>query len=84
MWAAQRHLFNVKFFQDNAESTHFPPNYFDIVHFAYVLHEMPERNANLVLKEIRRLLRSGGVLSGFEGKEGVHVFFFNESRRQEI
>ncbi len=58
---------NVQFYQGNAESL---PMYedgsFDIINYAYVLHEMPAENAKLIIDEMYRLLAPGGVLNGFE------------------
>ena len=54
-------------FQDNGESTHFDADTFDIVQYSYVLHEMPMENAHALLSEAYRILKPGGVLSGFEG-----------------
>ena len=53
--------------QDNGESTHFDADTFDIVQYSYVLHEMPMENAHALLSEAYRILKPGGVLSGFEG-----------------
>ena len=56
------------FYQDNAETTHFEDESFDLIQYTYVLHEMPEVNADLVVREAMRLLKPGGILSGFEGE----------------
>jgi ubiquinone/menaquinone biosynthesis C-methylase UbiE len=56
-------LGNLQFFQDNAESSLLPDGAFDLVHFTYVLHEMPRANARQVLSECWRLLEPGGTLS---------------------
>ena len=39
---------------------------FDIINYAYVLHEMPAVNAINIIKEIHRLLKPGGSMTGFE------------------
>ena len=39
---------------------------FDLISYAYVLHEMPEENGLRVLNEIYRLLKPGGTMNGFE------------------
>ncbi len=39
---------------------------FDIINYAYVLHEMPGDNAQMVIDEMYRLLAPGGVMNGFE------------------
>ena len=75
LWKQYRQADNVEFYQDNGESTHFTDNTFDIVHFAYVLHEMPMENAQNVLAEIYRILKPGGVLSGFEGTQVAFCTF---------
>ena len=41
---------------------------FDSIQYTYVIHEMPTANAKRFLQEAMRLLKPGGVLSGFEGK----------------
>ena len=64
----QKGLTNVHFYQDNAEMTHFESASFDLIQYSYVLHEMPAANCERVIKEAMRLLKPGGVLSGFEGE----------------
>ena len=39
---------------------------FDIINYAYVLHEMPAVNAINIINEIYRLLKPGGSMTGFE------------------
>ena len=39
---------------------------FDLINYAYVLHEMPEGNARKILDEIYRLLKPGGTMNGFD------------------
>ncbi|XP_078611238.1 uncharacterized protein LOC144881803 [Branchiostoma floridae x Branchiostoma japonicum] len=57
---------NVKFYQDNGEKLHFPDATFDVVNFAYVLHEMPSDNAQRALAEAWRVLKPGGTLNIIE------------------
>ncbi|XP_066275875.1 demethylmenaquinone methyltransferase-like [Branchiostoma lanceolatum] len=57
---------NVKFYQDNGEKLHFPDSTFDVVNFAYVLHEMPAENARRALLEAQRVLKPGGTLNVIE------------------
>jgi ubiquinone/menaquinone biosynthesis C-methylase UbiE len=57
---------NVNFYWANGESLPFESGSFDIVHFTYVLHEMPATHAQLILNEAFRLLKPGGVISGFD------------------
>ncbi|CAH1273844.1 Hypp5209 [Branchiostoma lanceolatum] len=57
---------NVKFYQDNGEKLHFPDSTFDVVNFAYVLHEMPAENARRALLEAQRVLKPGGTLNVVE------------------
>ena len=38
----------------------------DFINFAYVLHEMPEKNAKTMVREMFRVLKPGGVINGFE------------------
>jgi len=69
-WKNRRKAENVNFYQANAESTHWPDGYFDIIHFTYVLHEMPRANAKKILKEILRLLKTSGILSVMDVRYG--------------
>ena len=72
LWKEQRPgSDNVLFYQDNAELTHFPDESFDLIQYTYVIHEMPEANAETVLREAMRLLKPGGIFSGFEGMRSV-------------
>jgi ubiquinone/menaquinone biosynthesis C-methylase UbiE len=65
-WKERRGASNVSFYQENAEATHWPDESFDIVHFTYVVHEMPQENARQVLREMYRLLKPGGTFSAME------------------
>ncbi|NDJ25181.1 methyltransferase domain-containing protein [Nostoc sp. B(2019)] len=65
-WKAQRGAGNVSFYQENAEATHWADNSFDIVHFTYLVHEMPQNNARKILHEMYRLLKPGGTFSAME------------------
>ncbi|ARV61097.1 hypothetical protein BZZ01_22955 [Nostocales cyanobacterium HT-58-2] len=65
-WKNQRRASNVSFYQENAEATHWANESFDIVHFTYVLHEMPQENARKILHEMSRLLKPGGTFSAME------------------
>ena len=73
MWKETRPSDNVLFYQDNAESTHFESESFDLIQYTYVIHEMPEVNAEMVINEAMRLLKPGGIFVGFEGT--VHQLF---------
>ena len=58
---------NLKFYQANAEDMAWlESESFDLINYAYVLHEMPADNALNVVSEIYRLLRPGGMMNGFE------------------
>ncbi|MCS6802177.1 MAG: class I SAM-dependent methyltransferase [Chloroflexota bacterium] len=65
-WAADRGVRNVQFYLQNAQRTVFPDASFDVVHFTYVLHEMPAADARAILAEMFRLIRPGGALSAME------------------
>ena len=65
-WKERRRADNVLFYQENAEATHWSDKSFDIVHFTYVLHEMPQENARKILREMYRLLKPGGTFSAME------------------
>jgi ubiquinone/menaquinone biosynthesis C-methylase UbiE len=55
----------VTFIQDNAEHTRFPDGGFDVVVSQIILHETSPEATAQIIKESRRLLRSGGV--------GIHL-----------
>merc|ERR1712045_605430 len=66
-WAGLRNATNVQFYQATGEDLSWlEAESFDLINFAYVLHEMPAENAMNVVKAIHRLLRPGGVMNGFE------------------
>lgn len=66
-WQTLRNITNIKFYQANAEDLSFlESESFDLINYAYVLHEMPADNAKLVVDEMYRLLKSGGAMNGFE------------------
>jgi len=58
---------NTKFYLLNAQNmSAIPDNTYDIISFTYVLHEMRTENSMQILKEIQRVLKPGGKVSGFE------------------
>jgi SAM-dependent methyltransferase len=58
---------NTQFYWLNAQNmSAIPDNTYDIVSFTYVLHEMKRSNSMEILKEIKRVLKPGGAVSGFE------------------
>jgi ubiquinone/menaquinone biosynthesis C-methylase UbiE len=58
---------NVEFFHGNAENmTYFEDNTFDIVSYTLVLHESTGATSQRILKELLRILKPGGRMSGFE------------------
>ena len=66
-WQQLRNVSNVKFYQATAEDMSWlESETFDLINFAYVLHEMPALNALNIINEIHRLLRPGGTMNGFE------------------
>lgn len=52
----------VHFSQQNAETTDFPDNHFDVVTSAMFLHEVPQKSMRRVAKEIHRILKPGGLM----------------------
>ena len=67
MCAEMRNITNIKFYQANAEDMSWlESDSFDLINYAYVLHEMPAENALRIVSEMFRLLRSGGKMNGFE------------------
>jgi len=66
-WQELRNVSNVSFFQSNAEDLSWlESESFDLINYAYVLHEMPAPNALSIISEMYRLLREGGTMNGFE------------------
>jgi len=82
-WQEIRNVQNIQFYEANAEDLSFlESDSFDLINYAYVLHEMPADNCNRVVDEIYRLLNSGGVMNGFEVpyvEDPVQRFFYIES-----
>jgi len=67
MWNEIRNVSNVQFYGANAEDLSWlESGTFDIINYAYVLHEMPSENALRVVNEMYRLLKPGGMMNGFE------------------
>jgi len=66
-WQALRNQTNLVFYQANAEDLSWlADGSFDLVNYAYVLHEMPAENCLRVIEEMYRLLAPGGTMNGFE------------------
>jgi len=67
MWNEVRNVSNVQFYAANAEDLSWlESESFDIINYAYVLHEMPTSSAFNVINEMHRLLKPGGTMNGFE------------------
>merc|ERR1711915_1000823 len=67
MWNEIRNVSNVEFYAGNGEDLSWlESESFDIINYAYVLHEMPAVNAINIIKEMHRLLKPGGSMTGFE------------------
>jgi len=67
MWNELRNVTNVQFYAANGEDLGWlESESFDIINYAYVLHEMPATSAMNIITEMHRLLKPGGVLNGFE------------------
>ena len=56
----------ILYFRNGEDLAWLESESFDLISYAYVLHEMPEENAMRVLNEMYRLLRPGGTMNGFE------------------
>jgi len=66
-WQELRNVTNIKFYHANAEDLSWlESESFDLINYAYVLHEMPADNAMLIINEIYRLLAPEGLMNGFE------------------
>merc|ERR1712241_929598 len=67
LWNELRNVSNVQFYAGNGEDLSWlDSDSFDIINYAYVLHEMPAVNAINIINEIYRLLKPGGSMTGFE------------------
>lgn len=67
MWNQIRNVSNVEFYAGNGEDLSWlESESFDIINYAYVLHEMPAVNAINIINEMHRLLKPGGSMTGFE------------------
>jgi len=67
MWNQIRNVSNVEFYAGNGEELSWlESESFDIINYAYVLHEMPAANAIKIINEMHRLLKPGGSMTGFE------------------
>jgi len=67
MWNEIRNVSNIQFYAANGEDLSWlESESFDIINYAYVLHEMPAENALRVINEMHRLLKPGGIMHGFE------------------
>ena len=66
-WQELRNITNIQFYHANAEEMNWlESETFDLISYAYVLHEMPADNAISIIHEIYRLLAPGGTMNGFE------------------
>merc|ERR1712106_716116 len=66
-WQELRNVTNIKFYHANAEDLSWlESESFDLINYAYVLHEMPADDAMLIINEMYRLLVPGGIMNGFE------------------
>ena len=66
-WQELRNITNIKFYHANAEDLSWlESESFDLINYAYVLHEMPADNAMRIINEMFRLLGPGGLMNGFE------------------
>ncbi len=64
----------VHFSQQNAESTDFPDQHFDLVVSHIMLHETSTKALENILTESRRLLRRGGIMAHLEIPRGDGPF----------
>jgi SAM-dependent methyltransferase len=63
----------VHFSQMNAEKLDFPDDSFDFVTSSFFLHEIPVKSTRAIFKEIRRILKPGGLMLHFELPPAVAV-----------
>ena len=54
------------YFRNGEDLTWLDSESFDLINYAYVLHEMPAENCLRVISEMYRLLKPGGTMNGFE------------------
>ncbi|MDX2143675.1 MAG: class I SAM-dependent methyltransferase [Rhodospirillaceae bacterium] len=66
-WARSEHVgVGVHYSQQNAETTNFPDNHFDLVYSSAVLHETSHAALPRIMAECRRILKPGGVMIHLE------------------
>ena len=73
--AAERKLAgqNVQLQQAQAEATGFADASFDMVTASYLFHEIPKETAAAVVREVRRVLKPGGLFAVFDGNQHSNV-----------
>ena len=58
---------DLHFSQQNAEALNFPDGHFDVIASALLFHETSRPAVERIFREIRRLLKPGGVMIHFDG-----------------
>ena len=53
----------IKWVHGNAEQTNFTDNSFDLVTLQFVIHELPRYATSAIFREIKRILRPGGIIA---------------------
>lgn len=66
---AQQAGLNIQFLQGNAESTKFPDRSFDLITAALLFHETPSAVTENILREVYRLLSTGGEVVVLDGNQ---------------
>lgn len=53
----------IKWVHGNAEQTNFADHSFDLVTLQFVIHELPHYGTKAIFREVKRILRPGGVIA---------------------
>lgn len=54
---------DITYIHENAESTSFHDDTFDLVVCNFLFHEVPREESNIIIAEIKRILKPGGVIA---------------------
>ncbi len=63
---AQERGYKIHLSQQDIEKLDYPDNFFDLVMFTFMWHEIPPGPTKRILKEVERILKPGGVCFGME------------------
>jgi SAM-dependent methyltransferase len=63
---AREHGMRLHLSQQDLERMDFPDNYFDLIFFNFMLHELPAAHTPALIREAARVLKPGGLFAGHE------------------